>query len=223
MCSFNPIYGQGMTVAAIEADLLAGALAEARAAGGLGPTFVPDWFARIAPVVGAAWEGVRIEDFRFPELADRRPASLRPKQWYMDRVQRATHRSAYATDRFYRVMNFLEPPTTLFAPRMILEAFTGRLRPNAGGHALRAAGGDRLEFSGRANSSPYIARAVRQGDGAGLVGRRDEPELGEGSPKPTQVVWALESLRGDPPHVARSGRIRFSRRAPSGTACGCGQ
>jgi 2-polyprenyl-6-methoxyphenol hydroxylase-like FAD-dependent oxidoreductase len=122
VCSFNPIYGQGMTVAAIEAEALGEALTLAQAQGGLRPDFARAWFARIAPAVDAAWNGVLLEDFRFPELAAQRPSGMRPLQWYMRRVTRATHRSAYATDRFYRVMNFLAPPTTLFSPRMIFQA-----------------------------------------------------------------------------------------------------
>lgn len=129
VCSFNPVYGQGMTVGAIEAETLGRALAAAAAEGGLGPDFGRRWFAAIAPAIDAAWNAVTLEDLRFPELAGQCPLRLRPMQWYMERVQRATHRSAYATDLFYRVMNFLEPPTALFRLRMIAEA----LRPALGG------------------------------------------------------------------------------------------
>jgi hypothetical protein len=64
---------------------------------------------------------VTLEDLRFPELAHLRPARLRPLQWYTRRLHRATHRSALATDQFYRVMNFLAPPSALFRPRVLAE------------------------------------------------------------------------------------------------------
>jgi 2-polyprenyl-6-methoxyphenol hydroxylase-like FAD-dependent oxidoreductase len=121
VCSFNPVYGQGMTVGAIEAEALSRAVTEARVEGGIGPDFGRRWFQTIRPVVDAAWNGVRLEDFRFPELARERPLRLRPLQWYMERVQQATHRSAFVTDRFYRVMNFLEPPSAFFSPRVMAE------------------------------------------------------------------------------------------------------
>jgi 2-polyprenyl-6-methoxyphenol hydroxylase-like FAD-dependent oxidoreductase len=121
VCSFNPVYGQGMTVGAIEAESLGQTLAKAQAEGGIGMDFGRRWFQAITPVVDAAWKAVRLEDFRFPELARLCPLHLRPLQWYMDRVQRATHHSAFVTDQFYRVMNFLEPPTKFFSPRMIAE------------------------------------------------------------------------------------------------------
>jgi hypothetical protein len=125
VCSFNPVYGQGMTVAAAEAELLGRALARARRQGGIGPDFGRRWFRDLAPLVDRAWRGVCLEDFRFPELADRRPARLRPLQWYMRRVHLATHRSARVTDQFYRVMNFVDPPIALFRPRIMAEVLRG--------------------------------------------------------------------------------------------------
>lgn len=129
VCSFNPVYGQGMTVAALEAEALGTALTEARRHGGLGAGFTRRWFKEIAKVIDVAWQGVSIEDFRLPELAHRRPASLRPLQWYMERVHRATHRSAKVTDQFYRVVGFLDPPATLFRPRVLANVLVpGRAR-----------------------------------------------------------------------------------------------
>jgi 2-polyprenyl-6-methoxyphenol hydroxylase-like FAD-dependent oxidoreductase len=140
VCSFNPVYGQGMTVAAMEAEALDAALARAAGAGGLDADFPRRWFRDIAaPIVDGAWGGVRIEDLRFPEMAARRPLGLRPIQWYMGRVQRATHRSPAVTDRFYRVMNFLEPPTSLFRPGIVAEALFGGLR-GLGAARVHAAG-----------------------------------------------------------------------------------
>jgi 2-polyprenyl-6-methoxyphenol hydroxylase-like FAD-dependent oxidoreductase len=125
VCSFNPVYGQGMTVAAAEADLLGRALDRARHRGGIGPEFGRRWFRDIKPTIDLAWDGVSLEDLRFPELATRRPARVRPLQWYMRRVTRATHRDARVTDQFYRVINFLDPPASLFRPRILAEVLRG--------------------------------------------------------------------------------------------------
>ena len=118
VCSFNPVYGQGMTVGAIEAEALSRAVTEARVEGGIGPDFGRRWFQTIRPVVDAAWNGVRLEDFRFPELAGERPLRLRPLQWYMERVQQATHRSAFcdrpllSRDELSRAaISVLQPPS----------------------------------------------------------------------------------------------------------------
>jgi 2-polyprenyl-6-methoxyphenol hydroxylase-like FAD-dependent oxidoreductase len=137
VCSFNPVYGQGMTVSALEAEALGPMLAQAKAEGGLGPDFTQRWFKTIKPVIDAAWTGVLVEDFWLPELAEQRPLHLRPMQWYMDRVQRATHRSAFATNQFYRVINFLDPPSKLFGPRMITEVMLAGFGGSRGNSASR--------------------------------------------------------------------------------------
>jgi 2-polyprenyl-6-methoxyphenol hydroxylase-like FAD-dependent oxidoreductase len=128
VCSFNPVFGQGMTVAALEAETLARAVSQAGSGGKLDPQFPHQWYRQIGRVIDVAWQAVSIEDLRFPELADRTPASLRPLQWYMDRVHRATHGSTAATEQFYRVIGFLDPPTALFRPRVIAGALLAARR-----------------------------------------------------------------------------------------------
>jgi 2-polyprenyl-6-methoxyphenol hydroxylase-like FAD-dependent oxidoreductase len=154
VCSFNPVYGQGMTVAAMQAEALDAALARAAQEGGIDADFPRRWFrAAAAPIVDGAWGGVRIEDLRYPEMAARRPLGLRPLQWYMGRVQQATHRSPAVTDRFYRVMNFLfyrvmnflDPPTALMRGRILAEVLLGGLV----GSKRRARGAARPSLPGR--------------------------------------------------------------------------
>ena len=126
VCSFNPVYGQGMTVSAIEAECLDRALTRARDAGGIDPAFAQRWFRTIQPVVDAAWSGASLEDYRFPELAQERSVRLKLLQWYMDRLNRATFRSAAVTDQLYRVIHVLEPSGRLFRPRILAEVLFGR-------------------------------------------------------------------------------------------------
>jgi len=104
----------------------------------------------ITPVVDAAWKAVRLEDFRFPELARQRPPHLRPLQWYMERVQRATHHSAFVTDRFYRVMNFLEPSSKLLSPWTIAEVLAPGFGATSRGRACGDAPLRRSAVPGRA-------------------------------------------------------------------------
>ena len=124
--SFNPVYGQGMTVAALQAEALGQLLTEAKRHGRLDPSLAGRWFRNVGEIIDGAWQGVSIEDYRLPELAAHRPASLRPLQWYMDRVHRATHRSAAVTDQFYRVISFLDPPTALFRPHIVARVLSPR-------------------------------------------------------------------------------------------------
>ena len=126
VASFNPIYGQGMSVAALQVRALASLLTEARQDGRITPALTRGWFRTAARIADVAWQAVSVEDFRLPELAGRRPMTLRPLQWYMERVQQATYRSAAVTDQFYRVLNFVDPPTALLRPRIAAEVLLGR-------------------------------------------------------------------------------------------------
>ena len=76
VCRFNPIYGQGMSVAAQEAVAL-GTLLEHRATEpeplrGLAAEF----FARAVPIVDTPWASAVIPDFAHPETRGERPADF---------------------------------------------------------------------------------------------------------------------------------------------------
>ena len=86
LCSFNPVYGQGITVSALEAEQLGAALAASKSEGGLGSGFSARWFGRVKAIVDAAWDGVRIEDTRFPQLSSGRSLRLKASQWYVGRL-----------------------------------------------------------------------------------------------------------------------------------------
>jgi hypothetical protein len=75
ICRFNPVYGQGMSVAAQEASLLQKLLdrlaGESDPIAGLAPTF----FAEVQPLIETPWS-VAILDFVFPHTRGERPADF---------------------------------------------------------------------------------------------------------------------------------------------------
>jgi 2-polyprenyl-6-methoxyphenol hydroxylase-like FAD-dependent oxidoreductase len=119
LCSFNPVYGQGMSVSAVEAELLGRSLDAARRAGSLGAGFGPRWFRAVRPVIDLAWDGTLLEDLHHPEARGHASPRLRLLQAYMARMHRATHRSGRATEGLYRVVNLLDPPSALLRPGII--------------------------------------------------------------------------------------------------------
>ncbi|WP_330186461.1 squalene monooxygenase [Dactylosporangium sp. AC04546] len=113
ICSFNPAYGQGMTVAAAEA-------AELRAALAAGLDGLPArFYARAAKVVDTPWDIAVGADLGFPEVVGVRTGKTRFLNGYVARVQTASERSAAVAGRFLRVANLVAPPQALFAPPIL--------------------------------------------------------------------------------------------------------
>ncbi len=107
-CSFNPIYGQGMTCAALGALELERALARD---GGVG--FSRRFQAALASVIDLPWMMSTGEDLRYPEVEGPRPAWNGLMQWYTARVHRAALHDPVVARAFYRAMHMLAPPSEL--------------------------------------------------------------------------------------------------------------
>lgn len=110
ICSFNPVYGQGMSVAAMEAQ----ALEEAIAPGldGMAQRF----FAAARRIVDIPWTIATGEDLRYPQVEGPRAAGSSLINRYFDRVHAAASHDELVCRKFFDVLNLLAPPTVLFAP-----------------------------------------------------------------------------------------------------------
>jgi 2-polyprenyl-6-methoxyphenol hydroxylase-like FAD-dependent oxidoreductase len=136
VASFNPIYGQGMTTAAIGIEALAGVLARSSSAATLPRTF----HRRLAKVLAQPWTGTTTEDLRFPGTEGKRTFAHKLAYAYMDRlfVRGATDQ---ATRRLLiEVFGMTRPSSHLFRPRTLLSVLATSLprdlvRPQ---HALRS-------------------------------------------------------------------------------------
>lgn len=129
VCSFDPVFGQGMTAAACCAVALADHLAR-------DPKLErPAELHRAqARVIGPAWLLATSEDFRFPETEGARAPWLPWLQWYTRRILRRSADDAAVYDAFLRVMHLVAPPPTLFAPSIALEVLSrGEPRPRPPG------------------------------------------------------------------------------------------
>ena len=76
ICRFNPVYGQGMSVAALEGVLLARLLAERAAAGGSLDDLSPVFLAEAQDIVRGPWQMSAIPDFANPLTRGERPPNL---------------------------------------------------------------------------------------------------------------------------------------------------
>ncbi|MFI7064125.1 FAD-dependent oxidoreductase [Kribbella sp. NPDC050124] len=114
VCTLNPIYGQGMTVAALEADALRRQLAAGHPLlGHLRDT------GRIA---GAAWALARGADLSFPETPGRRTAADRFFGRYVGMLQAGAVRDEHLGRAFLRVTSLVDPPTALLRPAVVARA-----------------------------------------------------------------------------------------------------
>lgn len=129
ICSFNPVYGQGMTVAALEALALQRCLR--RGEDGLARRH----FQATAKAVGVAWQMATGADLSLPEVEGPRPLPVRIANKYVDRVLAAAESDIVVAEQFARVISFLDPPTSLFHPALIARVATTNLRRRKGDHA----------------------------------------------------------------------------------------
>ena len=122
MASYNPIYGQGMSVAALEAVVLAHTLTAG--ANDVGLRF----FSTAGKIVDIAWLMAVGADFRFPQTTGQRPRGTAIFNRYLGQLVRGAHRDGRLTDDFYAVINMEQPPASLFGPRVLWRVL--RPRPN---------------------------------------------------------------------------------------------
>jgi 2-polyprenyl-6-methoxyphenol hydroxylase-like FAD-dependent oxidoreductase len=114
LCNFNPLYGQGMSVAAIEALHLRDCLQQ-------GDHNLPRRFFRTsAKDIRLAWQAAVSSDLALPQIAGHRSASVRISNTYLDRVLTAAETDAAVAQQFLRLINLLDPPSQLLRPPMML-------------------------------------------------------------------------------------------------------
>jgi 2-polyprenyl-6-methoxyphenol hydroxylase-like FAD-dependent oxidoreductase len=112
VCSFNPIYGQGMSVALWEAR----ALDDCLAAGD--HDLATRFFSKAARIVESPWAIATGEDYRYPQVKGRRPPGFGILSRYMERAHRAASRDPIVLRRFFEVASLLAPPLAMLAPRI---------------------------------------------------------------------------------------------------------
>lgn len=119
ICSFNPAYGQGMSVALLEAQALDRCLAHGRRR--LAARFFTDADALIA----TPWTIAVGEDMRYPEVEGKRPSGHALLTRYMDRVHRAATRDPVVLARLFEVASLLRSPAALLSPSIVFRVLVG--------------------------------------------------------------------------------------------------
>jgi 2-polyprenyl-6-methoxyphenol hydroxylase-like FAD-dependent oxidoreductase len=123
IASFNPIYGQGMSVAALEAL----ALHHALATGGredLGRRF----FARTEEILDVPWSIAVGGDFEFPQTDGPKPRGTDVFNRYLARLMRRAHTNGKLSEALVRVIMMEQPPASLFRPGILWQVLKPTVR-----------------------------------------------------------------------------------------------
>jgi flavin-dependent dehydrogenase len=121
LCSVDPVFGQGMTVAALAAEALQQSLRERiHPAGG--------YWQRVPAAYRGAWQLSTGEDFRYREVRGVRPLGTAFTHWYTAHVHRLVALDDDVYRRFARVMHLLEPPTHLLHPSVAAKVLRAAFR-----------------------------------------------------------------------------------------------
>lgn len=124
MASVNPVYGQGLTLAALEASALAAHLRS-----GASP-HAPAWgyFRRAAGFVNAAWDLSTTADLAQPHVTGPYPRGYPVLRWVSDRILLASLDDDEVNRAFQDVVQMRKPPRALTRPSVL--ARTARVLMN---------------------------------------------------------------------------------------------
>src|SRR4051812_5870522 len=122
VCSFNPVYGQGMTVAAQEASLLQACLR-------FGDADPARRFFRAAKgTIDVPWDIAVGNDLRHPQVRGPRSPKVRFINWYIGKLHMAARRDAVLANAFLKVANLTMSPAGLLHPSVVMRVIYGNVR-----------------------------------------------------------------------------------------------
>jgi hypothetical protein len=122
VCSFNPVYGQGMSVAALEALALRQSLSAGEA------RLSQRYFKASGRIVDVAWDLAIGSDLSLPEVDGERSILLQLSNAWAERILKAAEHDPYVADVFGSVTDLLAPPTVLMRTRFVWRVATNRTK-----------------------------------------------------------------------------------------------
>jgi 2-polyprenyl-6-methoxyphenol hydroxylase-like FAD-dependent oxidoreductase len=121
LCSLNPIYGQGMTMAGLEAVALQGHLLR-------GETPAQRFFSDAAKYIGPTWAMNQANDRESSRVRGRRSLSRRLRSWGFNQTLKAAENDIVITERLLRVAHLVDPPGQLQDPALLARAVVANVR-----------------------------------------------------------------------------------------------
>jgi 2-polyprenyl-6-methoxyphenol hydroxylase-like FAD-dependent oxidoreductase len=128
ICQLDPCFGQGMTVALQEAQLLALKLRGSEPLARLPGTF----YRATRALIEAAWTPSACENFRRPGMSGDRPPGLRGLQWYSGHALDLADRDPDTHRALQEGLHMTAGPLRLLQPGMLAKVLAQALRPAVG-------------------------------------------------------------------------------------------
>lgn len=123
LCSFNPVFGQGMSTSLMTAEVLEHMTQH---------TLDIDphaYFQNTAKTLAFPWKTGITEDFRAPQTTGVRPFGLRLNQVLTDLMNARASADTEFYRKYVKVFHMVEPPSLLLNPRMLASMLLGSKKP----------------------------------------------------------------------------------------------
>lgn len=117
LCTTNPFYGQGMTLCAIQAELIQSTIS-GWIKGRYSTHYIQSSFTKI---VQFSWDMAKTEDLRFPEIVGRRTPFITFKQWYSKKFARIAALTPFARKMQLDIIHMIKPTYWAFHPKIIIQ------------------------------------------------------------------------------------------------------
>jgi 2-polyprenyl-6-methoxyphenol hydroxylase-like FAD-dependent oxidoreductase len=129
VCALNPVYGQGMSAAAMGALKLRDSLhRQFRTREGTLSGWAHHFQRELAKVNKPIWLLATGEDFRYPQaVGGRRNLLTKLAHNYIDQILRRANRDPMVYKRLVEVLHLLKPPTALITPRILVASLAESL------------------------------------------------------------------------------------------------
>ena len=133
ICSTNPSYALGMSVATLQAAALRDALR------GGDRNLAKRFFRTASKPIDMAWQLTVGTDLTLPHVTGHGTLPVRVVNAYVNRVLTAAERDATVAEQFIRVATLQHPATRLFRPGVARRVLLGARRPGQGDNRVAAA------------------------------------------------------------------------------------
>ncbi|HDR4516986.1 TPA: FAD-dependent oxidoreductase [Bacillus cereus] len=122
-CRFDPVFGQGVSVAAMEAHQLQVLLQRKQK---LDKAFTNQFYKETTHIIQTPWEMTTTEISRHPQLKRELTIKQKFQLWYTKQIYRLSASNSDVYIRLVRVMNLIRSPFHLFHPKVLLAVLLKR-------------------------------------------------------------------------------------------------